>query len=450
LPSSKFLLLSLFTTAAAHAQLLPPVNVYPSRIAANSNPATVAVYGSGFTSGVIVEWNLQPRPTTFVSATELQVKLSVSDLALPSFSRLSVWDATGSTQLTSDATVLVYIALLNNALVYDSTRDLIYIAVSAQQTPQGQSIAILNPETAVIESFYPLDSEPLRLGVSGDGQYLYVAMSNEIRRINLATWTPELDIPLNLEVLSMTVLAGQPESIAVSLNSGADPDYGGTVVFDGVEQRPGKIGPFEGPNYLAGGPNAGTIYGYDGSAVLYTLSLNASGVTVANTVAIASGFVIPVYAGGLLYMRDAAIDPAAPSVVQTFGIGGIVGPFPVLNQVFVMEIGDVLSTVDVGNVLALVDVTTGARIWTEPIPALPSNSNGIMNDPILTWGANGVAFRDGNGDYSTLNAPAIQLFRVNVDESASSPFLDSGEVKGIRRGSRTPRGLHAESSPARD
>jgi hypothetical protein len=434
-------LLALVIAAGAGAQLLPPIQLNPARIAADSNPTTVSVFGSGFTSGMVVEWNQQPRPTTFVGSAELQVTLSVSDLAFPSLSTLAVWDPTGSTQLTSDAAVLVYLAISNNALAYDPTRDLIYVAVSAQQTPNGKSIGVLNPETAIIESFYALDSEPLRLAVSGDGQYLYVAMSTKIERINLTTWTVELDIPLSLGVLSMAVLSGQPQSIAVSLDSGADPDYGGTVVFDGAQQRSAKIGLFEGPSYLAGGPNPGTIYAYDGSAVFYTLALNSSGVTVASSATLATGFVIPVYAGGFLYLWDAVVDPTIPRVIQTYGIGGTVGPFPALNEVLVLEIGDVLDDFDPGNILALVDVTTGNRIWTQSIPALPSSSNGVTNDPILTWGTNGVAFRDGTGDFSTLDAPAIQLFRVNVGQSASSPFLDFGPLRNRGLGSQIPTRL---------
>ncbi|HVV44605.1 MAG TPA: hypothetical protein VHC72_05345 [Bryobacteraceae bacterium] len=134
-----------------------------------------------------------------------------------------------------------------------------------------------------------------------------------------------------------------------------------------------------------------------------------------------------------------AIEPTLMHVSQTFGISGIVGPFPALNKVLVLRVGNVLNPVNLGEVLALVDVTTGNRIWTQPIPASPSDANGIRNDPMITWGTNGVAFRDGNGDYSTLDAPAIQLFRVNVDSTAASPFFDSGLPPAARKDRRVGR-----------
>jgi hypothetical protein len=442
LPSNKLLLLTAFAVATADAQLLPPIQISPARIAADSNPTVVAVFGSGFSSGMTVEWNQQARPTTFVDASELQVTLPVSDLALPSLDELSVWDASGSTQITSSAAVLVYLPILNNALAYDATRNVIYIAVSAKQVPQGQSIGVLNPETGIVEAFHTLDSEPLRLALSGDGQYLYVALSNKVRRINLSTWTTEVDIPLgtssiNLpyQVLSMTAVPNQPQSIAVSVTEGGDPPYGGTIVFDGAQPRGTKAGDFMGASYLLGGPNSTTLYGSDGDGVLYTLALSSGGLTVTNTVVLDSAFGIPVYAGGLVYFPGAAVDPTIPAVVQTYGVEGVVGVFPAANNVLVLASGDVLYNVDLGSYLALVDLTTGARIWTLAVPAMAATSNGIQNDPILTWGTNGVAFRDDTGDYSILESPAIQLFQVNISDSAPSPFLNTtGSIRRRRQG----------------
>jgi len=44
------------------------------------SPATITVTGTGFESNSIVMWNTAARPTTFVSATSLQVALSAADL----------------------------------------------------------------------------------------------------------------------------------------------------------------------------------------------------------------------------------------------------------------------------------------------------------------------------------------------------------------------------------
>src|SRR5205807_420088 len=42
---------------------------------------TLTVSGDGFISGSQVQWNGQPRPTTFVSSTQLMVSLQAADVA---------------------------------------------------------------------------------------------------------------------------------------------------------------------------------------------------------------------------------------------------------------------------------------------------------------------------------------------------------------------------------
>src|SRR3981081_1144067 len=105
----------------------------------------------------------------------------------------------------------------------DSTRDKIYVAVAAGQHPQGSSIAVINPEIGRIERWYALDVEPTKLAISGDNHYLYVALGNKVRRINLDSWVADLDIPLGQdasfgarEVYSMVTLPGVNNSLAVS------------------------------------------------------------------------------------------------------------------------------------------------------------------------------------------------------------------------------------------
>src|ERR1035437_7208664 len=69
-------------------------------------------------------------------------------------------------------------------LVYDSSLDKIYVAVDASQHPQGPSIAVLNPETRRIQKWHAVEGEPIRLAISGDGRYLYVALGNSVQRID--------------------------------------------------------------------------------------------------------------------------------------------------------------------------------------------------------------------------------------------------------------------------
>ena len=58
------------------------------------------------------------------------------------------------------------------------------MAVDASQHPQGPSIAVLNPETGRIQKWHAVEGEPIRLAISGDGRYLYVALGNSVQRID--------------------------------------------------------------------------------------------------------------------------------------------------------------------------------------------------------------------------------------------------------------------------
>jgi hypothetical protein len=68
------------------------------RIIAPGSPATmVTVNGTGFVSTSVVLWFSSPRPTTFVSATQLQVLLSAADLQSPANGTLQVADTRANT-----------------------------------------------------------------------------------------------------------------------------------------------------------------------------------------------------------------------------------------------------------------------------------------------------------------------------------------------------------------
>jgi uncharacterized protein (TIGR03437 family) len=400
---------------------LSTVVLTPSRIAADSDATPVIVNGYGFTSGMVVQWNNQPRPTQFLDDTRLQVTLSGNDLESPSLGAIAVWDASQTHQITQTAPFLVYVPLLNNDLIYDSLRDKIYISVDKTQVPQGPSIAVLNPETGRIERWYSLDIEPTVLTLSNDGRYLYVALGNIVRRIDLTSWMPDLDITLGQdpgygarEVYSMVTLPNTNTSLAVSFyKTGLSPPNLGTGVFDGAQIRPKVTSSDNGPSYLFGGPNDGTLYGGDG-ADFYILALDSSGVTVQQTVdGLLEGEGDSVYAGGLLYDGfGAAVDPSIPSVVMTWDNSGLIAPLLDLQKVLILG-GDPppgYSTISSEPVLSLSDGVTGRRVWSLPLPLNLASNHG----PMLRWGTSGVALRESQVYGGP--APAIFLFRLNLGQ----------------------------------
>ena len=65
----------------------------PSFTTKGSGPLTLLISGSGFVEGYsTVYWNDEPRPTTFISATQLSIELSPADLAVAGTATLRVYN----------------------------------------------------------------------------------------------------------------------------------------------------------------------------------------------------------------------------------------------------------------------------------------------------------------------------------------------------------------------
>lgn len=70
------------TTYTVTALPVPTVSALsPASIGAGSPDFTLAVTGSHFLTGSVVQWNGSPRPTTYVSSTQLTAQISAADVA---------------------------------------------------------------------------------------------------------------------------------------------------------------------------------------------------------------------------------------------------------------------------------------------------------------------------------------------------------------------------------
>lgn len=65
----------------------PPV---PQAVIPGRGAFTLTVYGANFVSGTTVNWNRQPRTTTFISARKLQAQILASDVANPTAGYITV------------------------------------------------------------------------------------------------------------------------------------------------------------------------------------------------------------------------------------------------------------------------------------------------------------------------------------------------------------------------
>ncbi len=76
------MLLLLLASASAQNNPVPQIvgPVHPDAVAPASGAFTLSVYGANFVPGSIINWNYQPRVTTYVSAHEIQAQILATDV----------------------------------------------------------------------------------------------------------------------------------------------------------------------------------------------------------------------------------------------------------------------------------------------------------------------------------------------------------------------------------
>jgi acid stress-induced BolA-like protein IbaG/YrbA len=172
-----------------------------------------------------------------------------------------------------------------NDIVWDGTRSRFFAS-------SGTNVLMINPETAQIEDTIPIGSGANRIAVSGDGQYLYVALVNAsfdslgmINRYRIQNHSLEAQIALGryTGVQAMVVLPGQPSSLLVASNDRR------VVAFDGSVPRSGIAALSVSSLYVR--PSDGALFGIADDAQypevhlqVYRFIASSAGVAVAKSV----------------------------------------------------------------------------------------------------------------------------------------------------------------------
>jgi hypothetical protein len=404
------------SAGAAWAQLPTLVTISPVRIVAGSGDTTVSVSGTKLKSTFQVCWNGQARPTQFVSAWTLKARIPASDLAQPGLAQVSVFDPNSGAPVSGNASLMVFLPLQNWDLASDSVRARIYVSLSKSDA-NGQSVAVVDSAKGIVERYIPMPAEPGQMALSSGSRYLYVAMSDRIRRIDLSGGTGDLDIlfsasfPPGMDsepfwVHSILALPGDGTSFVMVY--GGNYEFSSAVVVDGVTPRPNYSN--AAPYCLVGVSGGTLLYGGPGLSVL---SLGANGMPYSATIAAAgltAGQSCPVAAGGLLYGGNGDIvNPVTPQRVGRLGGWGLVDVAPDRSQAYFVGYESPPTTSNSGPVSLMVfDTNSQAMLKSVPIPVNLQTYLGRM----VHWGTDGVAFGDFASTYT--NAPSDGLYLVHV------------------------------------
>lgn len=253
----------------------------PSSVQAGQGAFTLTVTGAGFTSGSILQWNGQPRPTQFLNATTLTASVTAADVAPAGTAYITVVNpSTSQSSNTASLPILpatpglgvtAVVQLKNNHLVYDATRNVFYASVPSSVPGRGNTITKIATDGTILSSLL-VGSEPTRMAISDDGAFLYVVMSGSptVVRVQLALFLKDIEFPLGegyfgpLFGEDIEVLPGLSRSVVVSRrNTCCSPRHEGVAIFDDGVMRPMTTQGHTGSNRLTRSTTADVVYGYN-------------------------------------------------------------------------------------------------------------------------------------------------------------------------------------------
>ncbi len=317
-----------------------------------------------------------------------------------------------------------------NDLIYDATRDRIWMSVPQSGWENGNSLISFDPATNAFS--YPawIGSNPNKLARSTDGQYLYCGLdgSASVAKFWLSSGqggtTFSLGRNSNGPIFSqdIKVVPGQPDSVAVAGESrGVSTQLTGVAIYDGTQKRPNQV--VQGSRSITFGATTSRLYGADTSAGgLHKMTVSTGGVSNDKSVA---GLVNDniVYSQSLLYLPNGRIvDPELErisgqlDVVFPGELGMGVIPDPGNNRIYYL-------TWAIGSTQAKIrafSLSPRQPLGTYTVEGV----EGGFPQSFIRWSPNGFAFRTAGEQVFFVQAsqfsnaaPTITIF-APTDQSA--------------------------------
>jgi hypothetical protein len=441
---------------AATVSIVNPPTPTLTSITPNAGPTgtatTVTLNGTGFTANSTVAMNGTNIAAAYISSTELTVTISASSVMLPGNLLFTVTTPAPGGGTTAPLTYTAYIGIVNNSMIYNPVNGLIYVSVpSSAGAPYGNSVVSVDPETGALGTPIAVGSEPDRLAVTADGQYLWVGLdgASAVQMVNLATGTAGLQFSLGGNaglyappptVLALAALPGAENSVVVATSGGSS--VSSLAIYDsGIPRGTAVTGYSANTTYaLQANGTTNEIYaGQGGSYTVYTYS--ASGLTQEATASNGtytgtSNDDMQVEGGQTYTDYGAVYDAEAGTLLGAFYASGTAvaaGPTvadTTLGLVFILDSPQGSGATYGYSQIQSFDIAEFNPASTAVIPVGVSTS--AMPSHLTRWGTNGLAFQTGDGVYS---------LRSNLVKDLSSVFADLGTTLtasgGITTGTNT-------------
>jgi trimeric autotransporter adhesin len=399
------------TLTSGNAPVLSSIT--PAAVALGSGSFVLSIFGSNFLSSSKVLWNGSQRPSTFINSSQLDATISAQDVLLFGSNNVTVSNGTGG--VSSPSPVSVYLPLVTNDLIYDSTRGLLWASVPSRAGRNfGNSIVSINPYTGVLGPALWVGSEPTKLSISSDSSTLWVAFagSPSVQKVDLTA--------LALTPVHMYFPGGWGNNVYAS-DIATSPGSGSTVavaagfvtIFDNAVARPSEG--TTGSSYLAFGAAPSTLYGYSGST-LSSYTVGNSGITATKTYSSGSYSNDLRYDKNHLYLTSGQVlDSTTGNLLGTFAASGPVAPDSSLGRAFILNAGQSFGT---PNQVTAFDINTFVPLGSVEIGGLDNSFDSPSS--LVRWGQDGLAFRADNGVYVVRSSVVKNLSATPADVLVTS------------------------------
>lgn len=305
-------------------------------------------------------------------------------------------------------------------LAYDPFSQRIYATVPSTSASHGNSIAIINPTTGVIEGSVFVGSDPRKIALSADGIYIYVGLygAGSVSRFHIPSKTVDKTFSLGTGsygttyVEDLDVQPGNPKVIAVSrYRKGISPRHDGVAIYDDGVMRPQKTADHTGSNVIEFSDSPNILYGYcnetTGFAV-YKNIVSEYGVAIGSTYSglIGSFSVDFEYDNDFLYTTNGrVINTQTMQLAGQFGVSGKLEPDSTVRRTFYID----------GTTLKSFNQTSFLQ---DGLYAVPGVSGSAQN--LIRWGAKGLAF----------STTGKQIVIVETDIVPNPPTITSLVIEG--------------------
>lgn len=322
------------------------------------------------------------------------------------------------------------IDLVANDIVYDPGRDVIWASVPSSGGSYGNSVTPIGRDGRLGEHIY-VGSEPTKLALADDGQYLYVGLDGDsaVRRVDLTTGTAGLQWSLgtsffcgNLSVEDMVVLEGDAHAVAISRQGECSPRHEGVAVYDDGVMRPETTPRHTGSNEIERSGTADTLYGYNDETSEFgfrVMNVNEDGITTTQTIeGLIGGYGTDIlYADGRVYdTNGSVVDAATLTIAGNYAASGPVAPDPVAGEVYFVEIFN-------GVFFKAFDLDTFLPLYTIEVPDLAQTFS--YGRELIALGDDLFAFVNTEGEFYFL-----QLFE-GYEVSGQITDKDGNGIGGV-------------------